>query len=76
MCVCAQSCKTLCHPMDSSPPDSSVHGILQARILEGVVVSSPGNLPHPGIESASLVSSGVFFSTQLSGKPTYECLSV
>ena len=36
MCVCAkslQSCPTLCDPMDCSPPGSSVHGILQARIL-------------------------------------------
>ena len=29
-----QSCPTLCNPMDSSPPGYSVHGILQARILE------------------------------------------
>ena len=29
-----QSCPTLCDPMDCSPPVSSVHGILQARILE------------------------------------------
>ena len=32
----AQLGPTLCHPMDCSPPGSSVHGILQARILEGV----------------------------------------
>ena len=31
-----QSCPFLCDPMDCSPPGSSVHGILQARILEGV----------------------------------------
>ena len=31
-----QSCLTLCNPMDCSPPGSSVHGILQARILEWV----------------------------------------
>ena len=30
--------KTLCNPMVSSPPDSSVHGILQARILEWVAI--------------------------------------
>ena len=30
----AQLCLTLCDPMDCSPPGSSVHGILQARILE------------------------------------------
>ena len=35
-----QSCLTLFDPMDYSPPDSSVHGILQARILEWVAVFS------------------------------------
>ena len=30
----AQSCLTLCDPIDSSLPDSSVHGIFQARVLE------------------------------------------
>ena len=34
----AQSCLTRCDPMDYSPPDSSVHGILQARILEWVAI--------------------------------------
>ena len=34
----AQSCPTLCDPVDCSPPGSSVHGILQARILEWVAV--------------------------------------
>ena len=33
-----QSCLTLCDPMDCSPPGPSVHGILQARILEWVVI--------------------------------------
>ena len=43
LCVCAkslQSCLTLCNPMDCSPPGSSVHGILQARILEWVAIPS------------------------------------
>ena len=35
----AQSCPTLCDPMDWSPPDSSVHEIFQARILEWVAIS-------------------------------------
>ena len=39
-CVHAQSHTTLCYPMDCSPPGSSVHGILQARILEWVGISS------------------------------------
>ena len=33
-----QSCPTLCNPMDCSPPGSSIHGILHARILEWVAV--------------------------------------
>ena len=34
-----QSCPTLCNPIDGSPPGSSIHGILQARILEWVAIS-------------------------------------
>ena len=34
----AQSCLTLCDPVDCSPPGSSVRGILQARILEWVAI--------------------------------------
>ena len=34
----AQSCLTLCYPVDCSPPGSSVHGIFQARILERVAI--------------------------------------
>ena len=41
-----QSCPTLCDPMDCSPPNSSVHWILQARIVEWVAVpSSRGSSP-------------------------------
>ena len=35
----AQSCPTLCDPIDCSPPGSSVHGIFQARVLEWVAIS-------------------------------------
>ena len=35
----AQSCPTLCDPVDRSPPGSSVHGILQVRVLEWVAIS-------------------------------------
>ena len=38
--VCAQLCLMLCNTLDCSPPDSSVHGIFQARILEWVAISS------------------------------------
>ena len=37
--VKVKSCLTLCDPVDCSPPGSSVHGILQARILEWVAIS-------------------------------------
>ena len=40
--------------MDYSPPGSSVHGILQERILEWMAMSFPGDLLNPGIEPGSL----------------------
>ena len=46
-----QSCPTLCDPVDRSPPGSSVHGIVQARILEWLPCPPPGQLPNPGNES-------------------------
>ena len=42
-CMHAQLCPTLCHPMGYSPPGFSVHGILQARILEWVAISLSNN---------------------------------
>ena len=42
-----QSCLTLCDPMDCSPPDSSVHRILQARILEWVAKHSSRGSSRP-----------------------------
>ena len=44
---------SLCDPMDCSPPGSSVHGILQARILEWVVIPFSRGLPNPGIGPGS-----------------------
>ena len=51
-----QPCPTLCDPMDCSPPGSSVHGVLQARILEWLPGPPPGDLPDPGIERRLLCS--------------------
>ena len=34
----AQWCPTICDPMDSSPPDTSVHGTVQARMLEWIAI--------------------------------------
>ena len=50
------SCLTLCNTVDCSLLGSSVHGILQSRILEWVAMPSPGGLPNPGIKPASLLS--------------------
>ena len=50
----AQSCLFLGNPLDCSPPGSSVHGILQARILEWSPCPPPGGLPDPGMTSCSL----------------------
>ena len=56
-CMHAQSCPTLCDPMDCSLPGSSVHGIFQARIRMWVAIFySPGDLPNPGIEPKFPVS--------------------
>ena len=58
MCVCvsvlvAQLCPILCNPMDCSLPGSSVHEILQARMLEWGAFPSPGEHPDPGTEPVS-----------------------
>ena len=60
----AQSCLTLCDPMDYSL-QLPVHEILRARILEWEPFHSPGDLPEPGIRPNSLVSpalAGGFFT--------------
>ena len=52
--------------LDLSLPDTSVHGILQARILEWVAMPSPWHVPNPGINPAFLTSSALasrFFTT-------------
>ena len=42
-----QSCLTFCYPMDCSPPGSSVHWILQARIMEWVAMPSSSGSSQP-----------------------------
>ena len=50
------SCVPLRDPMDCSPPGSSVHGFLQARITRVIGITSPGDLPDLGIKPTSLMS--------------------
>ena len=51
MCTQLLTCPTLWDPMDCSPPDSSVHGVFQAKILEWVAISHSGgpSWPRDGI---------------------------
>ena len=51
--IVTQLCLTFCHPTDCSSPGSSVHGILQARILEWIAISFSGDLPDSGMEPGS-----------------------
>ena len=53
-----QSCPTLCDPIDSSPPGSTVPGILQARIMEWVAMYPLGDLPDPEMEHTSPLLAG------------------
>ena len=60
--VCAQSCPTLCDPVDCSPPGSSVHGrYSKQEYWRGLPFPFPGTLPDPGIEPMSLALAGGFF---------------
>ena len=56
-----QSCPTLCDPMDYSAPGSSVHGILQARILEWVAMSFSRGSSWPGDQTRVSSIAGSFF---------------
>ena len=64
-CVCIapslHSCPTLCDPMDCSPPGSSVHGILQARMLEWVAIPfSRGSFQPRDQTQISCIADGYF----------------
>ena len=71
-CVHAQSCLTLCDPMDWSLPDSSLHGILWARILEWVTMPSSTGSFRPRDRTCVSCGSwiaGRFFTAEPLGKP-------
>ena len=69
-----QSCLPLFGPVDCSSPGSSVRGILQARLLEWIVISFSRGSLQPGIEPASLASpalAGAFFTTSATDDNTH-----
>ena len=61
---------TLCNPMGWRLPSYSVPGVLQARILEGVAISSSGALPNPGIKPCSPALQADSLPTKLPGRPS------
>ena len=71
----AQPCSTFCDPMDCSPQGSSVHGILQARMLEWGFCpwDSPGDLPDPGMEPASSAFQADPLPSEPPGNPVRLC---
>ena len=73
-CYSLQSCLTLGHPMDCSPPGSLSMTFIRQECWRGLPCPSPGNLPDPGIKPVSLTSpvlAGGFFITSA----TWEALS-
>ena len=69
-CACSVTklCPTLCDPIDCSPPGSTVHGILQARILEWVVMPFSRGSSQPRDRTPASCIAGRFL-TKLRGKP-------
>ena len=62
MCLVAQSCLTLCDPMDCSPPGSSVHEDVQARILKWVAMPSSRGSSRPTDRTQVSCIAGGFFT--------------
>ena len=78
MCLVAQSCLTLCDPLDSSLSGSSVHGIFQTRILEWVAISSSRGSSRPKdrtlVSSVSCIGRQVLNQLHHLGNPWYKCI--
>ena len=73
VCVCVYAPTLLTDPLDCSPPGSSIHGILQARILEWVAipVSWGSSQPRDRTQVSYVCITGQFFTTEPPGKPIY-----
>ena len=71
--LAAQSCPTLCHPVDCSPPGSSVHVIFQARVLEWAAILFSRGSSQPRDWTWVSCFAGRFFMTQ-DPKPTISWL--
>ena len=72
VCVCvlvAQSCPTLCDPMDCRRPGPSVHGNFQQEYWNWLLFSYLGNLPDPGIEPTYPALQADLLPSELPEKP-------
>ena len=68
LCLVTQLCLNLCDPMDCSWPGASVHGLLQARILECVAIPfSRGIFPTQGLKPGLLHCRGIFYHLSYQG---------
>ena len=61
-CLFAKSCPTLCNPMDCSPPGSSVHGILQVRMLKWVAIYFSRGSSQPRDQTQVFWTAGRLFT--------------
>ena len=71
----AQSCLTLCNPVDCSLPGSSIHGILQARILEWVAISFSRGSSQPRDRTLSPALEADALTSEAPEKPDISFLS-
>ena len=65
----AQSCLTLCDPMDDGPPDSSDMEFSMHEYWSGLPFPPPGNLPDPGIKPGSPALQADSLLSELPGSP-------
>ena len=72
LCFVAQSCLTLCSPMDCSPPGSSVHGgFSRQEYWSGLPCPPPRGLPNPGNKPRSSALQAESLPSEPPGKPTF-----
>ena len=69
-CLLTQLCLTVCNSMDCSPPGSSVHGILQAKILKWVAISFSKGSSWARDQTRISYMAGRFFTAESTGKPS------
>ena len=69
LCLVAQSCPTLCDPMDCSPPASCPWGFSRQEYWSGLPCPPPGDLPNPGIEPRSPALQADSLPSEPPGKP-------